>query len=54
LERVKQAEVDALCSHFLKECNLEGNDVVGDYWIYVMWIESRERTKVVEMVFILP
>merc|ERR1719341_3129568 len=33
LDRVKEAEVDALFTHFLKECNLEGYDVAGDYWI---------------------
>jgi len=36
LDRVKEAEVDALNTHFLKECNLEGYDVAGgDYWICV-------------------
>jgi len=33
LDRVKETEVDTLFTHFLKECNLEGYDVAGDYWI---------------------
>ena len=44
--------MDALFTHFLNECNLEGYDVAGDYWICVD--ESREITQVIEMVFILP
>jgi len=35
LEKVKEAEVDALFTHFLKECDLEGYDTAGDYWICV-------------------
>jgi len=35
LDRVKEAEVDALFTHFLKECNLEGYNVAGDYWLCV-------------------
>jgi len=33
LEKVKEAEVDALFTHFLKECDLEGYNISGDYWI---------------------
>jgi len=33
LEKVKEAEVDALFTHFLKECDLEGYNTAGDYWI---------------------
>jgi len=39
LDRVKEAEVDALFTHFLKECDLKGYHVAGDYWICV------DRTK---------
>jgi len=39
LDRVKESEVDALFTHFLKKCDLEGYDVAGDYWICV------DRTK---------
>jgi len=35
LERVKLIEVDALFTLFLKECDLEGNNTAGDYWICV-------------------
>jgi len=35
LERVKEAEVDALFTLFLKECDLEGYNTAGDYWICV-------------------
>jgi len=35
LDRVKEAEVDALFTHFLKECDLEGYNTSGDYWICV-------------------
>jgi len=31
LDRVKETEVDALFTHFLKESNLEGYDIAGDY-----------------------
>jgi len=33
LDKVKEAEVDALFDHFLKECDLEGYNTSGDYWI---------------------
>jgi len=33
LDKVKEAEVDALFTHFLKECDLEGYNIAGDYWI---------------------
>jgi len=33
LDKVKEAEVDALFTHFLKECDLEGYNISGDYWI---------------------
>jgi len=32
-EKVKEAEVDALFTHFLKECNLAGYNIAGDYWL---------------------
>merc|ERR1719204_5423 len=32
LDRVKEAEVDALFTHFLMKCDLQGYDVAGDYW----------------------
>jgi len=35
LDRVKEAEVDALFTHFLKECDLEGYNTSGDYWMCV-------------------
>jgi len=35
LEKVKEAEVDALFTHFLKECDLEGYNTAGDYWMCV-------------------
>jgi len=35
LGKVKEAEVDALFTHFLKECDLEGYDTAGDYWMCV-------------------
>jgi len=34
-EKVKEAEVDALFTHFLKECNLDGYNTAGDYWVCV-------------------
>jgi len=34
-DRVKEAEVDALFTHFLKECDLVGYNVKGDYWLCV-------------------
>jgi len=43
LDRVKEAEVDALFTHFLKECNLQGYDVVGDYWICVDRIKRKNQ-----------
>jgi len=43
LDRVTEAEVDALFSHFLKECNLEGYDVAGDYWICVDRIKRKNE-----------
>jgi len=33
LERVKVTEVDALFTLFLKECDLEGYNTAGDYWL---------------------
>jgi len=33
LDKVKEAEVDALFTHFLKECDLEGYNIAGDFWI---------------------
>jgi len=33
LDKVKEAEVDALFTHFLKQCDLEGYNIAGDYWI---------------------
>jgi len=43
LDRVKETEVDALNTHFLKECNLEGYDVAGgDYWICVDRIKRKK------------
>ena len=35
LDKIKEAEVDALFTHFLKECDLEGYNIAGDYWICV-------------------
>jgi len=35
LAKVKEAEVDALFTHFLKECDLEGYGTAGDYWLCV-------------------
>jgi len=35
LEKVKEAEVDALFTHFLKECDLGGYNTAGDYWMCV-------------------
>jgi len=35
LHKVKEAEVDALFTHFLKECDLEGYNIAGDFWICV-------------------
>jgi len=32
LEKVKEAEVDALFTHFLMECDLEDYNTAGDYW----------------------
>merc|ERR1719376_482613 len=32
LAKVKEAEVDALFIHFLKECDLEGYNISGEYW----------------------
>jgi len=43
LDRVKEAEVDALFTHFLKECNLEAYDVAGDYWICVDIIKRKNQ-----------
>jgi len=31
LDKVKEAEVDALFTHFLNECDLEGYNTAGDY-----------------------
>merc|ERR1719474_374737 len=33
LDKVKEAEVDALFTHFLNECDLQGYNTAGDYWI---------------------
>jgi len=33
LDKVKEAEVDALFTHFLMECDLDGYNTAGDYWI---------------------
>jgi len=33
LDKVKETEVDALFTHFLKECDLEGYNTAGDYWM---------------------
>ena len=33
MQKVKEAEVDSLFTHFLKECDLEGYNTAGDYWI---------------------
>jgi len=33
LDKVKETEVDALFTHFLKECDLEGYNTSGDYWL---------------------
>jgi len=41
LDRVKEAEVDALFTHFLNECNLVGYDVAGDYWLCVDRIKRK-------------
>jgi len=35
LDKVKEAEVDALFTHFLKEYDLEGYNTSGDYWICI-------------------
>jgi len=35
LDKVKEQEVDALFTHFLKECDLEGYNTGGDYWVCV-------------------
>jgi len=35
LEKVKEAEVDALFTHFLKECDLEGYNTAGDWWMCI-------------------
>jgi len=35
LDKVKEQEVDALFTHFLKECDLEGYNTSGDYWLCV-------------------
>jgi len=35
LEKVKEAEVDALFTHFLMECDLESYNTGGDYWMCV-------------------
>jgi len=32
-EKVKETEVDALFTHFLKEVDLEGYNTAGDYWL---------------------
>jgi len=32
LDKVTEKEVDALFTHFLKECDLEGYNTAGDYW----------------------
>jgi len=42
LDRIKEAEVDALFTHFLKECDLEGYDVAGDYWKCIDEIKVNE------------
>jgi len=42
LDRVKEAEVDALFTHFLKEIDLKGYDVAGDYWICVDRLKRNE------------
>jgi len=34
-DKVKEAEVDALFTHFLKKCDLEGYNTAGDYWVCV-------------------
>jgi len=34
-DKVKEREVDALFTHFLKECDLEGYNTAGDYWLCV-------------------
>ena len=33
LDKVKETEVDTLFTHFLNECDLEGYNTAGDYWI---------------------
>jgi len=42
LYKVKEVEVDALFTHFLKECDLEGYNMAGDYWICLdkLWEEK--------------
>jgi len=34
-DKVKEAEVDALFTHFLRKCDLEGYNTAGDYWVCV-------------------
>jgi len=43
LEKVKEAEVDALFTHFLVECDLEGYNTAGDYWICVDKLKEENR-----------
>jgi len=50
LAKVKEAEVDALFTHFLKECDLEGYDTAGDYWLCVDKLK-REKTPFRDGVF---
>jgi len=41
-DKVTEAEVDALFTHFLEKCDLEGYNTAGDYWVFVGRLKKDE------------